>query len=249
MHHISSHFVAPDRHFYLLATILLLSHFVFSIFCLRLPHPIAAIVFCFSFLFLKKYRCIFSSKYLPFLSPKLLSFQNEVAVFLFSVPNFRFAKQALLPTETMPFALQDSLFCFSRAFTCGSRLCSVLSQSICLLPIKLCLLFYKALSVVFYKLHLLFAPPAVWNIYTDECACHVCHFLCYKYAAFPNNDTVLINWKLFSYFAYLLLARCERVLRIIYFSVPALGVRASPTCLMYACSAQGDFFVALAAYS
>ena len=139
--------------------------------------------------FLKNIGVFFSSKYLPFLSPKLLSFQNEVAVFLFSVPNFRFAKQALLPTETMPFALQDSLFCFSRAFTCGSRLCSVLSQSICLLPIKLCLLFYKALSVVFYKLHLLFAPPAVWNIYTDECAYHVCHFLCYKYAAFPNNDT------------------------------------------------------------
>lgn len=101
--------------------------------------------------FLKNIGVFFSSKYLPFLSPKLLSFQNEVAVFLFSVPNFRFAKQALLPTETMPFALQDSLFCFSRAFTCGSRLCSVLSQSICLLPIKLCLLFYKALSVVFYK--------------------------------------------------------------------------------------------------
>ena len=139
--------------------------------------------------FLKNIGVFFSSKYLPFLSPKLLSFQNEVAVFLFSVPNFRFAKQALLPTETMPFALQDSLFCFSRAFTCGSRLCSVLSQSICLLPIKLCLLFYKALSVAFYKLHLLFAPPAVWNIYTDECACHVCHLPCYKYAAFPNNDT------------------------------------------------------------
>ena len=139
--------------------------------------------------FLKNIGVFFSSKYLPFLSPKLLSFQNEVAVFLFSVPNFRFAKQALLPTETMPFVLQNSLFCFSKAFTCGSRLCSVLSQSICLSPIKLCLLFYKALSVVFYKLHLLFAPPAVWNIYTDECAYNVCHFLCYKYAAFPNNDT------------------------------------------------------------
>ena len=182
-------FCRPRPPFYLLATILLLSHFVFSIFCLRLPHPIAAIIFCFSFLFLKKYRCVFLLKISSVFVAKLLSFQNEVAVFLFSVPYFRFAKQALLPTETMPFALQNSLFCFSKAFTCGSRLCSVLSPSICLLPIKLCLLFYKALSVVFYKTSFVVCAPAVWNIYTDECAYHVCHLPCYKYAVFPNNDT------------------------------------------------------------
>ena len=98
--------------------------------------------------FFKNIGVFFSSKYLPFLSPKLLSFQNEVAVFLFSVPNFQFAKQALLPTETMPFALQNSLFCFSKAFTCGSRLCSVLSPSICLLFYKALSVAYKTLSVV-----------------------------------------------------------------------------------------------------
>ena len=163
---------------------------------------------CFLFL-LKNIGVFFSSKYLPFLSPKLLSFQNEVAVFLFSVPNFQFAKQALLPTETMPFALQNSLFCFSKAFTCGSRLCSVLSPSICLLPIKLCLLFYKALSVayktlfvVFYKLHLclrhlMYGISIQMNVHIMSAIFYIINMLHFRITIRFNKLEIIFLFRLF----------------------------------------------------